>query len=131
MDTSQINAMDYETEAFDEELHSREYLVIDMSDMDFLYSQNSDLRMYPASLTKLATLDTVLHLTDDLYDYSYVTYDQVEALIDEDASLAYLQRDYPYTILDLLYGLTLPSGADAAVALEHYFNAIFDERTGN
>lgn len=123
MDTSQINAMDYETEAFDEELHSREYLVIDMSDMDFLYSQNSDLRMYPASLTKLATLDTVLHLTDDLYDYSYVTYDQVEALIDEDASLAYIQRDYPYTILDLLYGLTLPSGADAAVALENYFNA--------
>ncbi len=123
VDTSQINVMDYETEEFLEELHSKEYIVIDMSDMDFLYAGNSDLRMYPASLTKLATLDTVLHLADDLSDISYVTYDQVEALIDEDASLAYIQRDYPYTLLDLLYGLTLPSGADAAVALENYFHA--------
>ena len=123
IDPDKINVMDLETETIDEELHSLEYLVIDMSDLDFLYSYNSDLRMYPASLTKLVTLDTVLSLCEDLDAYSYVTYDQVEALIDEDASLAYIQRDYPYTIRDLLYGLILPSGADAALALENYFGS--------
>ncbi len=121
VDTSAINLMDHETEAIEDDIHSAEYLVIDISDCDFLFSKDSDIRMYPASLTKLVTLDTVLVLADDLYETSYVTYDQVEALIGEDASLAYIQRDYPYTLIDLLYSLVLPSGADAAVALENYF----------
>ena len=80
--------------------------------------------MYPASLTKLVTMDAVLNLSEDLSDHSSVTYDQVEALIDEDASLAYIQRDYPYTLSDLLYGLILPSGADAALALENYYDSL-------
>ena len=122
VDTSAINAMDYVTEALGDDIHSAEYLVIDISDCDYVYSKDSDVRMYPASLTKLVTLDTVLSLADDLYDLSYVTYDQVEDLIREDASLAYIQRDYPYTLMDLLYALVLPSGADAAVALENYFS---------
>ena len=122
VDTSRINVMDYETQDFEEELHSAEYLIVDISDCDFLYSKDSDRRMFPASLTKLVTMDAVLHLTDDLSDTSYVSYDQVEALIEEDASLAYIYRDRQYTLLDLLYGLVLPSGADAAVALENYFS---------
>ena len=123
VDTSFINRMDYSAEAIEDDIHSAEYLVIDVSDCDYLFSKDSDVRMYPASLTKLVTMDTVLTLADDLFDMSYVTYDQVEGLIREDASLAYIQRDYPYTLMDLLYALVLPSGADAAVALENYFSA--------
>ena len=121
VDTSAINQMDYETEPIEDDIHSAEYLVIDISDCDYLFAKDSDVRMYPASLTKLVTLDAVLSLADDLYETSYVTYDQVEDLINEDASLAYIQRDYPYTLMDLLYALVLPSGADAALALENYF----------
>ena len=121
IDTTQINLMDYDTEELNVDLHSAEYLVIDISDCDFLYAKGADQPILPASLTKLATLDTVLNLFDDLDDTSYVTYDQVEDLIREDASLAYIRRDTPYSLRDLLYGLVLPSGADAAVALENYF----------
>ncbi len=121
VDTSSINVMDYSAEPIEDDIHSAEYLVIDISDCDYLFSKDSDVRMYPASLTKLVTLDAVLTLAEDLYDMSYVTYEQVEDLIAEDASLAYIQRDYPYTLMDLLYALVLPSGADAALALENYF----------
>ena len=117
INTDNVNVMDYETQEIDDALHSAEYLVIDMSNCDYLYAKNADARMYPASLTKLVTMDAVLNLSEDLSDHSSVTYDQVKALIDEDASLAYIQRDYPYTLSDLLYGLILPSGADAALAL--------------
>ncbi|MBQ1324173.1 MAG: hypothetical protein IIY30_10315, partial [Erysipelotrichaceae bacterium] len=95
INTDNVNVMDYETQEIDDALHSAEYLVIDMSDCDYLYAKNADARMYPASLTKLVTMDAVLNLSEDLSDHSSVTYDQVEALIDEDASLAYIQRDYP------------------------------------
>lgn len=106
---------------FDFDVHSPEYMLIRMSDLKIQYAKNTNNVIYPASLTKLATLDTVLNLVGDLNDVSYVTYEQVEQLIIEDASLAYIKRDYDYSILDLLYALILPSGADAAVALENYF----------
>ncbi len=123
IDTSRINRMDYGTEEFDGELHSAEYLVVDMSDCDFLYSHRSDEKMFPASLTKLVTMDAVLHLSEDLSDTSYVTQQQIEDLIREDASLAYIHKDVPYSLSDLLYGLILPSGADAAFALENYYRS--------
>ena len=66
-------------------------------------------------------MDTVLSLFEDLDDTSFVTYEQVEAMIREDASLAYIRRDYVYSLRDLLYALILPSGADGAVALENCF----------
>lgn len=119
---SNVNTFDNHGQEFDFDLHSFGYMLVDMANFDILYNKNNDVRIYPASLTKLLTLDTVLHLVDDLDERSYVTYDQVEEMIKEDASLAYIQRDYFYSIRDLLYALNLPSGADAAVALENYFS---------
>ena len=119
--TRSINRLDDRSREFPFTLHSYGYMLVDLADFDILYASNNDKVIYPASLTKVLTLDTVLHLAEDLDDVSYVTYDQVEDLIVEDASLAYIQRDYPYSIRDLLYALNLPSGADAAVALENYF----------
>ena len=121
IDTDGINVMKDVSAEMDADLHSAEYLVIDLSDFSILYKKNSSERMFPASLTKLVTLDTVLHLCEDLNDLSYVSDEQVRYLISEDASLAYIQRDYPYSIRDLLYALVLPSGADAAYALDNYF----------
>ena len=108
---------------FDFNIHSNGYLLVDLSDYEILYAHNNDVAMYPASLTKLVTLNTVIKLADNLDDTSYVTSAQVEQMIIEDASLAYIQRDTDYTLRDLLYALMLPSGADAAMALENYFNA--------
>ncbi len=120
VDTKSINVLDDISEELNGDIHSAEYMVIDMSDFHILYKKDADRQMYPASLTKLVTLDTMLHLCEDLNDLSYVSDSQVRWLISEDASLAYIQRDYPYTFRDLLYALVLPSGADAAFALWNY-----------
>ncbi len=120
-DSSKINVLEDKSERLPFDIHSYGYLLVDLADFDILYSEHSDEKIYPASLTKVLTMDTVLHLFEDLDDSSFVTNAQVEAMIREDASLAYIQRDYVYSLRDLLYALVLPSGADAAVALENYF----------
>lgn len=123
VDINSINNFNYdELDSFDFDLHSNEYLLVRMSDLSVLYAKNEDLKMYPASLTKLMTLDTVLYLEKDLNNYSSISYSQLIDLINDDASLAGLKTDYEYTLNELLYALILPSGGDAAVALENYFS---------
>ena len=121
LDTSHINEMKDVHDEFDFKIHSNAYMVVDLSDFEIQYAYRNDHKIFPASLTKVVTMDTVLNLVDDLDETSYVTYQQVEDLIKEDASLAYIQRDTDYTMRDLLYALMLPSGADGALALENYF----------
>lgn len=122
VDLDSINNFNYDNiEEFDFDIHSQEYMLVRLSDFNVMYAHDEDKKIYPASLTKLMTLDTVLNKVNNLYETSYVTNYQVQDLINDDASLAYIQTDYEYTLKDLLYALLLPSGADAAVALENYF----------
>ena len=123
VDLDSINEFNYDdVTTLDFDVHSSEYLLVRTSDFKVLYSKDANTIIYPASLTKLMTLDTVLHLENDLYQTSSITYDQVWDLIYDDASLANIRIDTEYTLKDLLYALVLPSGADAAVALENYFS---------
>ena len=122
VDINNINNFNYDdAKEFEFDIHSQEYMMIKISDLSVLYKKNTEKIIYPASLTKLVTLDTVLNKVENLDDKSYVTRKQIDDLIAEDASLAYIEPDYQYTIEDLLYCLILPSGADAAKALENYF----------
>ena len=122
VDIETVNNFNYDNiSTFDFDLHSQEYLLFRASDLNVMYSKDADKKIYPASLTKLATLDTVLNLVEDLNETSSISNEQFWDLISEDASVAYIQTDYDYTMKDLLYALVLPSGADAAVALENYF----------
>lgn len=122
VDLDSINNFNYDNiEEFDFDIHSQEYMLVRVSDFKVMYAHDEDKKIYPASLTKLLTLDTVLNKASSLYETSYVTYYQVQDLINDDASLAYIQTDHEYTLKDLIYALLLPSGADAAVALENYF----------
>ena len=122
VDIDTINNFNYDDiSTLDFDLHSQEYLLFRASDLKVMYSKDADKKIYPASLTKLATLDTVLNLVNDLNETSNISSGQFWDLIAEDASVAYIQTDYDYTMKDLLYALILPSGADAAIALENYF----------
>ena len=120
-DTDNINVFRNDAQTLDLDLHSGEYLLADLSEHQILYENLCDLSIYPASLTKVMTMDTVLHHISDLSERSSITYEQINGLIAEDASIAYLQGNYEYTVEDLLYALILPSGADGAVALENCF----------
>lgn len=123
VDLDSINNFNYDNvEELDFDIHSKEYMIVRMSDLKVLYSKDANTIIYPASLTKLMTLDTVLHLESDLDKTSSISYEQVWDLIYDDASLANIVVDREYSLRDLLYALVLPSGADAAVALENYFS---------
>ena len=124
VDLNSINEIDDSNASnFDFDLYSKEYLLLRVSDLKIINKKNEDKRIYPASLTKLATLATVLKHVDNLDETSSFSGEQYQALIDNDASIAYLKIGKEYSIRDLLYALVLPSGADAAVCLENYFNS--------
>ncbi len=79
-----------------------------------LYAQNMNERVYPASTTKILTSLVALKYGDPdmMITVSAHAVDQVP-----DASLAYLRAGDRLTLRQLLYGLMLPSGNDAAVAI--------------
>lgn len=116
------NSVDYsEIETLNLDLHSKGYLLIRLNDFKALYGEKYDRIMYPASLTKVVTMNTVLNTIENLDDTSYFTKEQYTELIKQNASVAGLTPNANYSIKDLLYYLILPSGADAAIALENYF----------
>ncbi|MBQ2204875.1 MAG: D-alanyl-D-alanine carboxypeptidase [Lachnospiraceae bacterium] len=76
---------------------------------------NSFRRVPMASLTKLMTALIVLKNCDDLQKEYYVTADAVD--LDKDVSKANLKAGDKVKVIDLLYGLLIPSGNDAAICL--------------
>ena len=95
VDLTLINNINYDDIAtFNFDIHSQEYLLFRASDLKVMYSKDADKRMYPASLTKLVTLDTILNLVDDLSETSSISSSQFWDLISDDASVAYIKTDY-------------------------------------
>ncbi len=120
--TAGIHEIDFsEASALPFDVHAHAYLVVRLNDFKVLYAQNDDEEIYPASLTKVLTMDTVLRYAEDLEETSSYSSAQYWELIEANASVAGLWSDTAYTLEELLYALVLPSGADAAKALENYF----------
>ena len=102
---------------------SKYAIVVDLDHNEVLAQKDAEVRMNPASMTKILTilvaaervdlsrLDTDTFPVDaDLAVYSYVN---------DFSSVGWVEGDAP-TIRDLFYGCILPSGADAAVGLAEY-----------
>ena len=87
-----------------------------------VYEKNSDEKVYPASLTKMMTYIVV---TENVYDLENtkvkVTADML-ANLDPASSVMGLSgyTGQEFTVLELLYGLMLPSGNDAALVLANF-----------
>lgn len=122
IDSLVLNDLNYDDMAeLELNLYSNSYMLIRLNDFKVLYGKNIYNQFYPASLAKVMTLDTVVSNIHDLSSTSYLTDDDYNLLIEENASLAGLKTNYNYSINDLLYALILPSGGDSALALENYF----------
>lgn len=79
--------------------------------------KNGSAKMYPASMTKVMTLLVACEHITDLNEKLEITQDIVDYVKKEGASNCGFKAGEQATMLDLLYGLILPSGADAALAL--------------
>lgn len=97
-------------------------LLVDADSMEILATNKGSQRIYPASMTKVMTLLVAAeHLSDEDMDKKYtMSFDLLHPLVMENASRAGFDVDEEVTVKDMLYGLILPSGADAAIGLSEY-----------
>jgi len=99
------------------EIDALSAIVVDEASGAVLYSHNPDTRLPPASLTKIVT--TILAIERSDLD-AWVRTDIDLADLDVDSSLMGLLADDCFTVRDLLYGLMLRSGNDAALAIARH-----------
>ncbi|MHC1787622.1 MAG: peptidoglycan-binding protein [Christensenellales bacterium] len=117
-----------------DDLYARGAVLLDLLSGEILLMKQADRRLYPASTTKIMTLMLALELlpTDRL-----VTIPREAGLVPKDSSLVPLSPGEQMTVLDLLHGLMLRSGNDAAVAVavlcsgtQEAFVALMNQRAG-
>lgn len=92
--------------------------VYDMTTDQVLYEKNANHKIYPASMTKVMTALVALDQLDEkkLSQVEVMKKYDFEGLWEAGASTANLEVGEKVTYLDLLYGIILPSGADACRA---------------
>lgn len=87
-------------------------VVLDGETGELLYAENADARMEIASTTKILTAISVIEHNDIFAEVEIPA-----AAVGVEGSSIYLRAGEKWRILDLLYGLMLRSGNDAATAL--------------
>lgn len=103
-------------------LKSDNVIFISLNENRVLYEKGKDEKIYPASMTKIMTALVALENIDDLNKTHTITYKDLEGLQAAGASVAGFKVNQVVTYKDLLYGILLPSGADATQAIA---NALF------
>lgn len=98
------------------------YVVIDMDSNNVLYSYNSDEKRLIASISKIMTCIVAIENTD--INKEVVVGDEIFAAV---GSNIYIEKGEKLTISDLLYGLMLRSGNDAALSIAKNVSGSIDD----
>ena len=98
-------------------IKSEHAILYNLNDNQILYEVKSNDRVQIASMTKIMTAIVSLEKIKDINEKVTMTNDMYYHLVEENASVAGFKVGEEVTYEDLLYGLMLPSGADAAQAL--------------
>ncbi len=96
---------------------SQNIILYNLDNGEILYEKSADEKVSIASLTKIMTALVTLENVDNLDDRVILTSEDFNGLIEANAVTAGFTKGEVVTYRDLLYGLLLPSGADAAKAL--------------
>jgi D-alanyl-D-alanine carboxypeptidase (penicillin-binding protein 5/6) len=98
---------------------AKSWVLLDATSNQILASNNPDMRIEPASLTKLMTAYVVFDaLRDKRLDMNQMVNVSVKAWkVDPESSKMFIEPRVPVSVHDLVYGLIVQSGNDAAVAL--------------
>lgn len=91
--------------------------LIDINKHSILAGRAYDAKIFPASMTKVMTLIVAVENIENLEDKFTMTAEIIDPLVRESASRAGFEPGEEVTAKDMLYGLILPSGADASVGL--------------
>jgi D-alanyl-D-alanine carboxypeptidase (penicillin-binding protein 5/6) len=95
---------------------ARSAVVVDGPCGEIIFAKEPHLRLPPASLTKIMTAVVALETADadDIVDVN------IDGFYFGDSTVMGLESGMRLSLRDLLYGLLLPSGNDAAVAIARY-----------
>lgn len=92
-------------------------VVINYDSAEVIAARNPHERYYPASTTKVMTLLVAVENMKRYSDTFKFSYEIIDPLYLQQATLAGFKNGEEVNMTDLLYGTILPSGADAAVGL--------------
>ena len=108
----------YNDDVYDFNTLTSEYIYIyDLTNDRLVYSRKGDDQFYPASLTKMMTLIVGIENIPDVNQTMVLTSDIFDGLIEAQASRAGFGIDDTVSMLDLFYGIMLPSGAECTRAI--------------
>ena len=92
-------------------------IIVNLKENKVIAERDANKRVYPASTTKIMTLLVAAENIKDFGDTFTMTLDITDPLYVADASVAGFLNGEEVNMKDLLYGMILPSGADAAMGL--------------
>ncbi len=95
-------------------------ILVDVTENRVVAARQADVRVYPASVTKVMTLLVAVENITDFTDTFTMTYAITDPLWLANATVAGFLNNEEVPLEDLLYGTILPSGADACQALAEY-----------
>ncbi len=103
-----------------EGVYSTYGLLINLETGKVVASKDGNVRINPASMTKILTLLVAVEHLDDLNGTFTMTREIGDYVFKNDCSAVGFEVGEVLTVKDLLYGTILPSGADAAMCLAEY-----------
>lgn len=106
-----------DTRILSDELESQYAVLIDAGTGDVMAEKNSDVKMYPASMTKLLTLLVASEHITDTGDVFTMTRSIADYCFINKCSVVGYEVGEKIPIDELFYGCILCSGADASLAL--------------
>lgn len=126
-----VSALPYPVTPADLAVHSGSAILIDAATGSILYEKNADAVIPPASMTKLV----VMYVVFQEIATGRISLDDVVPLPPESwavnappqSSLMFLAEGQTVTLRELLLGLAVASGNDAAVAVAHYVSGSVDK----
>ncbi|MDE7312476.1 MAG: serine hydrolase [Eubacterium sp.] len=122
---SQVDGYQYleKTRTLGGGISSNYAVLLDADNQTVLAGKDETERIVPASMTKVLTLLTAVEQlgdTPNLDDKFKITVEITDYCYVNECSVAGFGINEKVTVKDLLYGLILPSGADAALGLAEY-----------
>lgn len=103
----------------DDDIQAPYIAVYDVSANRILAGKEASTIIFPASMTKVMTLIVAVEHLKDLNATFEMTAEIIDPLVRAEASRAGFEPGEHVRVEDLLYGLILPSGADAAAGIAH------------
>ena len=101
-------------------INSSNAILMDLEDGKILFNKGGTAKIYPASMTKIMTAVVVLENLNDLNESITLNQEMYSDIYKANAITAGFLPNEEVRVIDLLYGLLLPSGAECAIGLAEH-----------